>query len=166
MPDSIVRNSVSVCVEDHSARQTCKKVRIGSEYQKCCPNQMSLHYVDNPEWYIDIELKKITFITSHTRRRIYEVTSVFCFYGRHTTFNFTLLYFTLLYFTYISSKAINNYCLNPSILQSNIYIYIYIYIYMRMRACVCVCVWCVRMCVCACALASVCACVCVCVCVL
>ena len=29
------------------------------------------------------------------RRRIYQVTSVSCFYGRHTNFNFTLLYFTL-----------------------------------------------------------------------
>ena len=28
------------------------------------------------------------------RRRIYQVTSVSCFYGRHTNFNFTLLYLT------------------------------------------------------------------------
>ena len=28
-------------------------------------------------------------------RRIYQVTSVSCFYGRYTNFNFTLLYFTI-----------------------------------------------------------------------
>ena len=31
------------------------------------------------------------------RRRIYQVTSVSCFYGRHTNFNFTYLYFKQLF---------------------------------------------------------------------
>ena len=51
-----------------------------------------------------------TIKTILARRRIYQVTSVSCFYGRHTNLNFTLL--TLLITTWFS-RVNNSLCLPP-----------------------------------------------------